>query len=167
MADNIDREPFTPATPVAPPRRKRWGLRILAVLLLGPALVIGLWMAITLSYTYSNGERAGYVQKFSRKGWLCKTWEGELAMVNIPGTAPEIFRFSVRDDAVARELDAAMGRRVALSYKQHKGIPTSCFGETEYFVSNIRAVGGDNSVVVPVVPVPAPAVPTAPVPVPR
>ncbi len=166
MADNIDRQPTAPAPPPAP-RRKRWGLRILAVLLLGPALVIGLWMAITLSYTYSNGERAGYVQKFSRKGWLCKTWEGELAMVNIPGTAPEIFRFSVRDDAVARQLEAAMGSRVALSYKQHKGIPTSCFGETEYFVSNIRVVGGDNSLVLPVAPGPTAAPPIAPVPAPR
>jgi len=166
MADNIDRETTTPAAPPAP-RRKRWGLRILAVLLLGPAMVIGLWMAITLSYTYSDGERAGYVQKFSRKGWLCKSWEGELAMVNIPGTAPEIFRFSVRDDAVARQIEGAMGSRVSLSYKQHKGVPTSCFGETEYFVSNVRMVAGDNSLVVPVASAPTAAPPIAPVPAPR
>jgi len=36
---------------------------------------------ITLQVVYSDGERVGYIQKISRKGWVCKTWEGELAMV--------------------------------------------------------------------------------------
>jgi hypothetical protein len=163
MADDIDREPVTPAAPVTPvarPRRKRWLWRILAVLVLGPLLVIGLWVAITLNYTFSAGERAGYVQKFSKKGWICKTWEGELAMVNIPGTMPEIFRFSVRDDAVAREIEQDMGRRVSLTYEQHRGVPTSCFGETEYYVTNVRGVGDDN----PLAPMPAPAAPATPAP---
>ena len=167
MADNIDRQTTAPAAPPPAPRRKRWGLRILAVLLLGPALVIGLWMAITLSYTYSDGERAGYVKKFSRKGWLCKTWEGELSMANIPLAPADIFPFSVRDEVVARQVEAAMGNRVTLSYKQHKGIPTSCFGETEYFVSNVRVVGGDNSLFVPIAPGASAAPPIAPVPAPR
>jgi len=161
MADDIDREPVTPAqpvTPVPPRRRRRWLWRILAVLILGPAIVIGLWMAITLNYTFSSGDRAGYVQKFSKKGWICKTWEGELAMVNIPGTMPEIFRFSVRDEDVARKIDQDMGRRVALTYEQHRGIPTSCFGETEYFVTAVRTVGEENPLLTP----PAPAPPTTP-----
>lgn len=144
MADDINREPVTPAappTPVTPPRRgRRWVWRILAVLVLGPLLVIGLWIAITLNYTFSAGDRAGYVQKFSRKGWICKTWEGELAMANIPGAMPEIFRFSVRDDAVARQIEQDMGRRVSLTYEQHRGVPTSCFGDTEYFVTAVRSV---------------------------
>jgi hypothetical protein len=146
MADDIDREPpvdrepSVAATPVPPPRRKNWILRILAVLVLGPVIVIGLWMAIALNYTYENGQHPGFVQKFSRTGWLCKTWEGELAMVNIPGAAPQIFRFSVRDEEVANQINSTMGRQVALSYQQHKGIPTSCFGETEFFVSNVRVV---------------------------
>ena len=160
MADDIDREPVTPERPLppAPPRRgKRWLWRILAVLILGPVIVIGLWVAITLNYTFSSGERAGYVQKFSKKGWTCKTWEGELAMANIPGAMPEIFSFSVRDEAVAREIEQDMGRRVSLSYEQHRGVPTSCFGETEYFVTNVRSVD-DNQLAPPPAPVPPPAV---------
>lgn len=110
------------------------------MLVLGPILVIGLWIAITLKYTFSSGERAGYVQKFSRKGWICKTWEGELAMANMPGTMPEIFRFTVRNDSVAHVIERDMGRRVSLSYDQHRGVPTTCFGETEYFVTAARSV---------------------------
>jgi hypothetical protein len=169
MADNIDREPITSDSPppAMPPRRsKRWLWRILAVLILGPAIVLGLWIAITLNFSFSSGERAGYVQKFSKKGWVCKTWEGELAMVNIPGTMPEIFRFTVRDQAVAREIEQDMGRRVSLTYDQHRGVPSSCFGETEYFVTNVRAVGEDNPLAppppIPVPPAPATTPPTTP-----
>jgi hypothetical protein len=160
MADNIDRDVAAPVTPVPPPRRRNWLARILAVLILGPVIVIGLWIAITLNYTFSSGERAGYVQKFSKKGWICKTWEGELAMANIPGAMPEIFRFSVRDDGVAKEIEQDMGRRVSLTYEQHRGVPTSCFGETEYFVTNVRSVEEDNRLVAPPIPVPPPAVTT-------
>jgi len=89
---------------------------------------------------YSSGERAGYVQKFSRKGWVCKTWEGELAMVAVPGSMPEKFYFTVRNDSVAALINQSLGKRVALHYNQHKGVPTSCFGETEYFVSDVKVV---------------------------
>jgi hypothetical protein len=99
------------------------------------------WVWITLHFSYSTGQRAGYVQKISKKGWLCKTWEGELAMSAVPGTAPQIFTFSVRDDAVAEKIENAAGQRVALSYEQHKGVPGSCFAETEYFVTAVRSTG--------------------------
>ncbi len=98
------------------------------------------WIWFALSWSYSQGERAGYVQKFSRKGWLCKTWEGEIAMVTMPGAIPEKFEFTVRDDKVAAEINALAGKRVVLMYEQHKFIPTSCFGETEYFVTGVRPV---------------------------
>jgi hypothetical protein len=103
-------------------------------------LLFALYVWIALKFDYSSGERAGYVQKFSRKGWLCKTWEGELAMVNLPGAMPEVFNFSVRDDAVADRINQSVGQRVRLHYEQHKGLPTSCFGETEYFVTEIKSV---------------------------
>lgn len=93
---------------------------------------------ITLNWSYSKGERAGYIQKFSQKGWLCKTWEGELQMIPVPGAVPEKFLFSVRGDDVARKLNSSMGKKLSLYYEQHKGIPTKCFGETEYFVTDIR-----------------------------
>lgn len=92
---------------------------------------------LSLHWSYSEGDRAGYVQKFSKKGWLCKTWEGEIAMVTMPGAIPEKFAFSVRDDAMAEKINALAGRRVVLQYQQHKFIPSSCFGETEYFVVGV------------------------------
>ena len=98
------------------------------------------WVWVTLTWSYSAGERAGYVQKLSRKGWLCKTWEGEIAMVTMPGAIPDRFEFSVRDEAVAAKINGLAGQRVVLTYAQHKFVPTSCFGETEYFVTDARAV---------------------------
>lgn len=120
--------------------RRHWGkLGIFTVILL-PALIFTIWAGITLSFSYSTGERVGYVQKLSRKGWLCKTWEGELQMSNIPGSAPLLFEFSVRSDSIARAIEAISGRRVSLSYEQHVGVPTRCFGETEYYITGVREV---------------------------
>ena len=93
---------------------------------------------VTLHWSYSDGERAGYVQKLSRKGWLCKTWEGEMAMVTMPGTVSEKFAFTVPQAAVAAKVNASVGKRMALHYEQHKWIPSSCFGDTEYFVTDVR-----------------------------
>ena len=132
-----------PPTSSAPaPRRRGCGKPALVflLLLLLAAGGFALYVWITLQYNYAEGERAGYIQKFSHKGWLCKTWDGELAMVNLPGAVPEVFRFSVRDDAVARKINGSMGQRVTLHYEQHMGVPTTCFGETDYFVTDVRAV---------------------------
>lgn len=109
---------------------------LLVVVVLG--LVGFTW--ITLHWSYSEGERAGYVQKLSKKGFVCKTWEGEMAMVTMPGTVAEKFLFTVPSDAIAAQLNASVGKRMALHYQQHKWIPTSCFGETEYFVSEVRVM---------------------------
>ena len=119
---------------------KQTFLRIGFTVVLIAVLGFGGWTWATLTYNYSDGERAGYVQKLSRKGWICKTWEGELALVNLPGAMPEIFHFSVRDDDVAKRIQQSVGKRVALSYEQHIGIPTTCFGDTQYFVVNIQLV---------------------------
>ncbi len=113
---------------------------IIAGAVLVPILLVALYTWSSLTWIYSRGERAGYVQKFSNKGWLCKTWEGELAMVSLPGAMPEKFYFTVRDDVVAARINASLGKRVALGYAQHKGVPTRCFGETEYFVQDVRVV---------------------------
>ncbi len=131
------------STPTTPPPRRRRGKTTLVLVLLPilAVLLFALYVWSTLHLNYSDGERAGYVQKFSRKGWVCKTWEGELAMVNLPGTMPQIFNFSVRDATVADRLTKTLGQRVRLHYEQHKGVPTSCFGETEYFVTQVDPVG--------------------------
>jgi hypothetical protein len=113
---------------------------IIAGAILAPAIVFGLYTWAALTWSYSSGERAGYVQKFSRKGWVCKTWEGELALVSIPGTMSEKFYFTVRDDSVAAHVNETMGKRVALVYHQHMGVPTRCFGDTQYFVIGVRSV---------------------------
>ena len=134
-------EPVQPQSPTPPRRRRRKPGLILLLLLILALLLFCLYVWISLNFDYSEGERAGFVQKFSRRGWICKTWEGELAMVNLPGAMPEIFRFSVRDDAVAARVNQSLGKRVRLHYEQHKGIPTSCFGETEYFVTSVEPVG--------------------------
>jgi hypothetical protein len=125
-----------------PPRRRRvsrWKLFVVALVLV-PALAFALWTWVALNWSYSEGYRTGWVQKISRKGWLCKTWEGELAMSNVPGSMPELFRFSVRDDSIANQINATSGKRVTLTYREHKGIPTSCFGDTPYFVTAIRVI---------------------------
>jgi len=112
---------------------------IIGIVLLAVGLFAGYtWLALT--WSYSSGERAGYVQKFSKKGWLCKTWEGELQMIPVPGATPEKFLFSVRDEAIAQRLNAAVGRKVTIHYEQHKGVPTSFFGETEYYVTEIKGI---------------------------
>jgi hypothetical protein len=113
-----------------------------AAVVLVPILLFVAYVRVALWWSYSDGDRAGYVQKFSRKGWLCKTWEGELAMVSMPGTLPEIFRFTVRDDLVAAKVNETMGRRVTLHYGEHRGLPTTCFGETSYFVTDAKPVPG-------------------------
>ena len=110
-------------------------LRVLVGLLVIAGLVVGyFWVA--MHWSYSSGERAGWVQKFSRKGWVCKTWEGQMAMVTLPGTVAEKFDFTVRDDAVAKQINDNIGKRMTVHYEQRKWIPTSCFGDTEYFVTS-------------------------------
>src|SRR5258706_7089147 len=126
------------------PTWKRWFVLVLLTLLVIPPILFAGWAWVTLKYVYAKGERAGFVQKISKKGWLCKTWEGELAMVNLPGAMPEIFRFTVHDDAVAHDMERLVGQRVSLTYEQHKGVPTACFGETQYFITRISAIA-DNS----------------------
>jgi hypothetical protein len=113
-----------------------WG----AAAFLAAAAIFALWSWGTLSYVYSTGERAGFVQKFSKRGWIFKTWEGELAMVNLPGAMPEIFFFTVRDEKVAASVETTMGNRVVLSYNQHRGVPPRIFGDTLYFVNRVRPV---------------------------
>lgn len=119
------------------------GQKVVRSLLGGVAAVLVLAVLYTLAalnWSYSSGERAGYLQKLSRKGIVCKTWEGELQLVAVPGSTPEKFLFTVRDEAIIARLNADMGKRVALSYEQHVGVPSSCFGETAYFVTDVHEV---------------------------
>ena len=125
------------AAPAARPRRRLRLWLVLLGLVIVPALLFTLYVGGVFAFSYSEGERAGILQKFSRKGWVCKTYEGELAMSIVPGVTPTIWEFSVRDERVIPALTAAIGRRVVLHYKEHRGIPTNCFGHTPYFVDSV------------------------------
>jgi hypothetical protein len=115
-------------------------LKSLTILLVSAIALFSLYVYMALNWSYSSGERAGFLQKVSHKGWICKTWEGELSLVAMPGSAPEKFLFTVRDEAVAQKVSAAAGKRVTLNYEQHKGLPSSCFGDTEYFVVDVKEI---------------------------
>jgi len=115
-------------------------LKSLTILLVSAIALFSLYVYIALNWSYSRGERAGFLQKVSHKGWICKTWEGELSLVAMPGAAPEKFLFTVRDDAIAQKVSAAAGKRVTLNYEQHKGLPSSCFGDTDYFVVDVKEI---------------------------
>jgi hypothetical protein len=96
------------------------------------------YLLVAFNYSYSDGNRAGYIQKFSNKGWICKTHEGELAMTTVPGVAPVLWSFSVWDAKVASQLSQVMGKRLILHYKEYRYLPTTCFGETAYFVDRVE-----------------------------
>jgi len=136
----------------------RIGLIALAFVIILPLLYT--WAM--LSWSYSTGERAGWLQKLSHKGVICKTNEGELSLIAVPGAAPEKFLFTVRDEAVAKKIESLMGHRVSLHYEQKVGLPTSCFGDTEYFVTGVEAVAESGMppwTSVPAAPAPAPVAP--------
>ena len=135
-------------------------MRVAVTIVLGLVVLGAAWLWFALNWNYSTGERAGWVQKFSRKGWICKTWEGELSMINMPGAAQEKFYFTVWDDEVARQVNAAMGRRVSLHYDEKVGLPTSCFGETRHWVNRVTIV--PEIPLAPGVTVPTPVQPTPP-----
>jgi hypothetical protein len=115
-------------------------LKTLTILLVSAIALFSLYVYMALNWSYSSGERAGFLQKVSHKGWICKTWEGELSLVAMPGAAPEKFLFTVRDEAIAQKVSAAAGKRVTLNYEQHKGLPSSCFGDTDYFVVDVKEI---------------------------
>ncbi len=125
---------------------------VMVLVALAAAVALYFWGA--LSWSYSVGDRAGWVQKLSKKGWICKTHEGELALVSLPGTAPEKFFFTIWDDAVAARVTQAMGKRVTLHYEEKVGLPGSCFGDTRYYVTGITV--SDEIPLAPGVMVPVP-----------
>lgn len=124
------------------------------------------WFWVAFHWSFSTGDRAGWVQKLSNKGWICKTWEGELALVSLPGSTAEKFFFTVHDDAVAQQISKYIGKRVALHYEEKVGLPTSCFGETRYFVIGVTLSEeipiGPGVIVQTPTPAPVPTSPPAP-----
>jgi hypothetical protein len=114
--------------------------RVLLALILSPIVLAVLYSVIVFNWSFSDGDRVGYLQKFSHKGWICKTYEGELAMTTVPGLAPVIWDFSVWDESVATKVNALLGKKVQLHYREYRGLPTDCFGATDYFVDRVEPV---------------------------
>ena len=139
-------------------------MRRAAIVLVAIVLLAAGYFWLVLRWSYSTGERAGWLHKLSKKGWVCKTWEGELAMVSMPGAMPEKFYFTVRDDGVAEQVNRLMGKRVTLHYEEKVGLPTSCFGETRHFVTRVAEL--PEIPIAPGVTVPSPMPAPAPSPAP-
>ncbi len=139
--------------------------RLIAVLV-ALLLLVALYFAAAWNWSFSVGERAGWVQKISKKGWVCKTWEGELVLTSLPGSVPEKFLFTIHDEAVATQVNRLIGKRVALYYEEKVGLPTSCFGDTRYFITKVTQsdeIPLGPGLVVPTPPMPAlPVAPAAP-----
>ena len=146
----------------SPPRRAGRGLRYVLILIVLVVIGMATWTWLTLSWSYSEGTRAGLLQKFSRKGWLCKTEEGDLVLAQfaVVGVAPQVWHFSVRDKALGVQLEKAVGKGVRLHYTEHPGVPSTCFGDTRYFVDGF-VLSEEGSPAAPAAPAPA-APPTAP-----
>jgi hypothetical protein len=136
--------------------------RWLIMLPIAALLLLAGYTWVVLNWSYSVGERAGYVQKLSKKGWVCKTWEGELALVTMPGTVAEKFYFTVRSPTIAEEINRSIGRRVSLDYEEHIGLPSSCFGETGHFITGIKVI--EDPAPLPAGPATPPAAQPAPAP---
>lgn len=137
--DTASASPTPPVPPAKPGfARRNWGKLTLGTLLAVPLTIFGAWSAFTIFFVYSSGTRTGFSQKLSHKGWMCKTWEGELAMATVPGVMPEKFTFTVHNDSLASAIQALEGKRVTVTYEQHRFLPNSCFGETEYWATGIQ-----------------------------
>jgi hypothetical protein len=154
---------MTPAKVVESPRpRGRRGLLYVLILLIVILVGASLWTWLTLSWAYADGTRAGVLQKFTRRGWICKTIEGDLAQYIVPGISPQVWKFSVRDPAVAAQLEKIVGHQVQLHYTEHPGVPSACFADTRFFVDHVTVTDTSNAAGSPSAAVPAPAAIPAP-----
>jgi hypothetical protein len=127
------------SAPAPKAKRRRWPV-VIATFLIVPLLLFAIYTFFVATWSYSEGDRAGTLQKFSRKGWICKTYEGELALYIVGGVAPQIWHFTVRDESIVRQMSDAVGRKVQVHYSEHRGVPTSCFGGTPYWVDQVKVV---------------------------
>jgi hypothetical protein len=150
----------------SPRPRGRRGLLYALILLIVILIGASVWTWLTLSWAYADGTRAGVLQKFTHRGWICKTVEGDLAQYVVPGISPQIWKFSVRDPAVAAQLETIVGRQVQLHYTEHPGVPSACFADTRFFVDHVTVTDSSNAAGAPAG-IGPPAASPAPAAVPR
>jgi hypothetical protein len=127
--------------PVQKTRRKKGSKILSTILFIFLAVLVG-FIFWKYYFTYSDGERFGLLQKFSRKGNIFKTYEGEMILSSVRGNtnvaiASEKFYFSVGNKIIADQLMRLQGRSVTVHYKQKNGtLPWR--GESEYIVDSVR-----------------------------
>jgi hypothetical protein len=139
---------MTPVSDSQKPAVSRWTnfkrlfrkISIIAALVI--LLILGLFLYWKYFYTYSDGYRAGLLQKFSRKGTLFKTYEGEIILSSIKGNsnvaiASEKFLFSVTSDSLAASMDTLQGQNVIVHYRQ-KNAPLFWRGDSPYIVDGVK-----------------------------
>ncbi|WP_223834263.1 hypothetical protein [Spirosoma profusum] len=123
-------------------------MRALLYFLLFLLIIFGVLYALT-GWSYSDGERAGTVSKFSRRGFVFKTYEGVLNVGGFSGETgsltPQYFDFSVKDENVAKQITDAVktGQRVTLHYEE-KIVKFPWNGETKYYITAVEIVGPPN-----------------------
>ncbi|MBO0937163.1 hypothetical protein J2I47_11450 [Fibrella sp. HMF5335] len=122
-------------------------MRFFTYLLVFALLVLGVLYLLT-GWSFSDGERAGTVSKFSRRGYLFKTYEGVLNVGGFSGETgsltPQFFDFSVKDESTAQKITEAVrtGQRVTLHYEE-KILRLPWNGDTKYYITNVEFVGGN------------------------
>lgn len=111
-------------------------------------IFLGVFIYWKYGFTYSKGYRAGLLQKFSEKGVVFKTYEGEMILSSVQSNAnvaiaSEKFLFSVADEAVAKQMEQIQGKNVVVHYHEKNGV-LPWVGESKYIVDSVRVtdVGG-------------------------
>jgi hypothetical protein len=105
-------------------------------------IVIGIWIYWAFFFTYSDGYRAGMLQKFSRKGTIFKTYEGEMILSSVQSNknvalASEKFLFSVSNKAIAGQLEQMQGKTIVVHYtEKNNALPWR--GDSRYVVSSVK-----------------------------
>lgn len=127
--------------PVTPPRRRGIFMRIGCITTLVLLLGLGVFAWWRYYYTYSDGNRFGLLQKFSRRGNLFKTYEGEMILSSVKGNqgvtiASEKFFFSVTNETVAQKMAALQGENITVHYEQ-KNSAAFWRGDSEYIVDSV------------------------------
>jgi len=118
--------------------------KLLALLIALVIIITGTVIYFKYFYTYSNGYRAGLLQKFSHKGNIIKTYEGEMILSSITSNtnvilSSEKFNFSVINATLAKQLDTIQGRMVIVHYKQKNRV-LFWHGKSEYLVDSVKRI---------------------------
>ena len=123
-------------------RMVRTGKKFLRWLLFLIVISLAVFIYFKYFFTYSEGYRAGLLQKFSNKGMIFKTYEGEMILSSVASTsevalASEKFLFSVTNKDIVRQFDTLQGRNVIVHYDEKRGV-LFWRGDSRYLVDSVK-----------------------------